>query len=59
MSSSSFPLEPCPEWAYDMRRECQEIIPNLYLGPASAAKDGLKLQSMGITHKVKENDDDY
>jgi len=42
------------EWAYSMRRDMQEIIPNIYLGPYSAAsrtKLGY-LQEHGVTHIV-------
>jgi serine/threonine/tyrosine-interacting protein len=37
-------------WRYEMRREIQEIIPNVFLGPFYAAKDISKLQQLGITH---------
>ncbi|GBM05021.1 Serine/threonine/tyrosine-interacting protein B [Araneus ventricosus] len=42
------------EWCYYMRREMQEIIPGLYLGPLSAAtKPKLNtLLEAGITHIV-------
>ncbi|KAM6494111.1 Protein-tyrosine phosphatase-like protein [Amanita muscaria] len=40
------------EWRYEMRRECQEILPNLYLGPIMASKSLETLQSLGITHIV-------
>lgn len=42
------------EWEYSMRRDMQEIIPNVFLGPyACARKDKLEyLQSHGITHIV-------
>lgn len=35
---------------YEMRRECQEILPNLYLGPFVASKSLDVLQSLKITH---------
>lgn len=35
-----------------MRRECQEIIPNLYLGPFVASKSLETLQGLQITHIV-------
>ncbi|KAI9328058.1 tyrosine phosphatase-like protein [Obelidium mucronatum] len=38
------------EERYDMRREAQIIVPNLYLGPYSCARDRALLQSYGITH---------
>ncbi|KAF5315508.1 hypothetical protein D9619_007049 [Psilocybe cf. subviscida] len=40
------------EWRYEMRRECQEILPNLYLGPFVASKSLDVLQSLKITHIV-------
>jgi hypothetical protein len=33
-----------------MRRESQQIIPNLYLGPFQASINLDKLQALGITH---------
>ncbi|XP_074662578.1 serine/threonine/tyrosine-interacting protein A-like [Tubulanus polymorphus] len=43
-----------PEWSYSMRRDMQEIIPGLYLGPyAAAVKSKLcYLQNFGITHII-------
>ncbi|KAH9854757.1 phosphatases II [Lenzites betulinus] len=40
------------EWTYEMRRQCQEILPYLYLGPLQASKSLETLQSLGITHIV-------
>jgi len=42
------------EWEYDMRRDMQEVIPGVFLGPwAAARKDQLgTLQAAGITHIV-------
>ncbi|KAF8630907.1 hypothetical protein AX17_005265 [Amanita inopinata Kibby_2008] len=40
------------EWRYEMRRECQEILPNLYLGPFVASKSLETLQALGVTHIV-------
>ncbi|KIY45554.1 phosphatases II [Fistulina hepatica ATCC 64428] len=40
------------EWRYEMRRQCQEIIPGLYLGPFVASKDLPTLQNLHITHIV-------
>ncbi|KAF8644532.1 hypothetical protein AX16_008408 [Volvariella volvacea WC 439] len=40
------------EWRYEMRRECQEILPGLFLGPFVASKSLQTLQSLGITHIV-------
>jgi hypothetical protein len=38
------------EWKYEMRRQCQEILPNLWLGPFLASKNLELLQSLSITH---------
>ncbi|KAJ3517620.1 hypothetical protein NMY22_g13923 [Coprinellus aureogranulatus] len=40
------------EWRYEMRRECQEILPGLFLGPFVASKSLDTLQGLGITHIV-------
>ncbi|KAH7885097.1 phosphatases II [Phlebopus sp. FC_14] len=40
------------EWRYEMRRECQEILPGLLLGPFQASKSLETLQSLGVTHIV-------
>ena len=37
------------EWKYEQRRMAQQILPFLYLGPMSAAKDRIFLQREGIT----------
>ena len=37
------------EWKYEQRRMAQQVLPFLYLGPASAAKDRNFLQKEGIT----------
>ena len=37
------------EWKYEQRRAAQKIVPFLYLGPITAAKDRLFLQTEGIT----------
>ena len=37
------------EWKYEQRRMAQQILPFLYLGPMSAAKDKSFLQRAGIT----------
>jgi len=44
------PSLPSKEWRYEMRRECQEIIPGLLLGPFQVSKDLATLQSLGVTH---------
>jgi len=43
---------PDVEWSYEMRRQCQEILPSLFLGPLQASKSLEVLQSLGITHIV-------
>lgn len=40
------------EWRYEMRRECQEILPGLWLGPFVASKSLETLRSLSITHIV-------
>jgi serine/threonine/tyrosine-interacting protein len=40
------------EWRYEMRRECQEIIPGLLLGPFQVSKQLPTLQKLGVTHVV-------
>ena len=40
------------EWKYEQRRMAQQILPFLYLGPMSAAKDRTFLQKEGITMVV-------
>lgn len=58
-SSNGFPNLPNMnagnlEWTYIMRREMQEIVPGVYLGPySSAISSRLEvLQKHGITHIV-------
>ncbi|OCF40341.1 nuclease I [Kwoniella heveanensis CBS 569] len=38
------------EWKYEMRREAQEILPGLYLGPFQSSTNLDKMRMMGITH---------
>ncbi|KAG6845611.1 hypothetical protein H0H87_006664 [Tephrocybe sp. NHM501043] len=40
------------EWRYEMRRECQEILPGLWLGPFVASKSLPTLKQLQITHIV-------
>ncbi|EPT05182.1 phosphatases II [Fomitopsis schrenkii] len=40
------------EWAYEMRRHCQEILPGLLLGPLQVSKSLQTLQQFGVTHIV-------
>nr|OQO21955.1 hypothetical protein B0A51_12275 [Rachicladosporium sp. CCFEE 5018] len=37
------------DWSYERRREAQAILPNLYLGPMTVAKNEAWLQAAGIT----------
>ncbi|KAK7682407.1 hypothetical protein QCA50_014612 [Cerrena zonata] len=41
---------PGEEWTYEMRRQCQEILPGLFLGPLQVSKSLEQLQSYGISH---------
>ncbi|KAF4617602.1 hypothetical protein D9613_005988 [Agrocybe pediades] len=41
------------EWRYEMRRECQEILPGLLLGPFVASKSLDTLLNLGVTHMCK------
>lgn len=40
----------CLSLRYEMRRDCQEIIPGLLLGPFVVSKQLSRLQELGITH---------
>jgi len=40
------------EWRYEMRRECQEILPGLLLGPFVASKSLETLSSLKVSHIV-------
>ncbi len=37
------------DWKYEERRKAQQVLPYLYLGPSSAAKDQVFLKKEGIT----------
>ena len=37
------------EWKYEQRRQAQQILPFLWLGPVTAARDAVFLQKEGIT----------
>ncbi|KAJ3558901.1 hypothetical protein NM688_g653 [Phlebia brevispora] len=41
---------PGEEWTYEMRRQCQEILPGLLLGPLQASKSIDTLREKKITH---------
>lgn len=41
---------PDVEWKYEMRRQCQEVLPNLLLGPFLVSKSLETLNELGITH---------
>ena len=38
------------DWTYEKRREIQEILPNLYLGPFITTKNKMLLNQLKITH---------
>jgi len=38
------------EWKYEMRRESQQIVPGVLLGPFQVSKDREKLHALHITH---------
>ncbi|PVF98458.1 phosphatases II [Serendipita vermifera] len=40
------------EWRYEMRRDCQEIISGLLLGPFLVSKNLERLKQLGVTHIV-------
>lgn len=42
--------DPHEQWKYEMRREAQQIIPGLYLGPYQSSRLLEPLQRLGITH---------
>eukprot|EP00744_Colponema_vietnamica_P024625 GILI01035958.1.p1 GENE.GILI01035958.1~~GILI01035958.1.p1 ORF type:complete len:243 (+),score=21.85 GILI01035958.1:60-788(+) len=43
-------LPPLHQWDYDSKRQAQEIVPRVFLGPFSVAKDAEFLAREGITH---------
>ena len=51
LTAANFPLPlSTNDDRYEMRRECQEILPGLILGPLQAAKSLNVLQALGVTH---------
>ncbi|KAJ3341380.1 hypothetical protein HDU93_005016 [Gonapodya sp. JEL0774] len=57
------PTAPAPnveyhEWRYEMRRDMQEIIPGLFVGPHAASKNLDSLRANGITHIIVVRDDE-
>jgi len=54
INRANFVLGSPDEWTYTMRRDMQEIVPGLYLGPYAAAgkKNFSRLESAGVTHVV-------
>ncbi|KAI8920531.1 protein-tyrosine phosphatase-like protein [Entophlyctis helioformis] len=50
-------VESGSDWKYEMRREMQEVIPRLWLGPYTAARSLADLQARGITHVLCIRDD--
>ncbi|XP_071962222.1 serine/threonine/tyrosine-interacting protein-like isoform X3 [Antedon mediterranea] len=57
-SSPEYPAIPAEtqyqEWEYCMRREMQEILPNVFLGPYAAATKSKHMQlcQFGISHII-------
>lgn len=46
-------LLPAEEWSYAKKRQVQEILPRVYLGPFfSAGRDAEQMQNLGITHSI-------
>lgn len=47
-------MDPFQRWAYTMRREMQEILPKVWLGPYASAmkKNEAQLTQVGITHMI-------
>ncbi|KAI8594326.1 phosphatases II [Dissophora ornata] len=43
---------PVLEWRYEQRREMQEILPSIYLGPYSATRNLEDLKTAHITHII-------
>ncbi|PLW48296.1 hypothetical protein PCANC_12898 [Puccinia coronata f. sp. avenae] len=43
-------LGPPMDWQYEMRREAQQILPSVFLGPYQASRDLASLQKHHITH---------
>lgn len=44
--------DPVSEWSYEMRREAQEILPGLFVGPYQASRSLDSLKQKGITSIV-------
>ncbi|CAK7212579.1 hypothetical protein SBRCBS47491_001514 [Sporothrix bragantina] len=43
-------------WMYEMRRDAQQVLPHVYLGPSNAARDRNFLRSAGITKVMAVRD---
>ncbi|EGG09583.1 uncharacterized protein MELLADRAFT_74376 [Melampsora larici-populina 98AG31] len=43
-------IGPSIDWKYEMRREAQEVLPSVFVGPYQASKDLNALTSSSITH---------
>ena len=54
INRASLVMGPVEEWTYTMRRDMQEIVPGVYLGPYAAAgkKNLARLEQVGISHVV-------
>lgn len=44
--------DPVTEWSYEMRREAQEVLPGLFVGPYQASRSKESLTAKGITSIV-------
>ncbi|CAK7269964.1 hypothetical protein SEPCBS119000_003843 [Sporothrix epigloea] len=44
------------DWTYEMRRDAQQILPHLFLGPTNAARDRVFLRRAGITKVMAVRD---
>ncbi len=42
-------LQADTDWTYTKKRDAQEIVPGLWLGPFGSARDKAFLQNVGIT----------
>lgn len=40
---------PAPDWRYEMRRQAQEIVPGLFIGPYQSSRSLEELRALGIT----------
>lgn len=45
-------LPPDTDWTYVKKREAQEIVPRVYLGPFGAGVNEQQMRELGITHSI-------